>query len=327
MTNENLVSIIILTHNSKNFIKQCLESVTNQDYENFELIVVDNNSTDGTKKLLSEINLEKSISVKIILNSTNLGYNLGNQVGIENAKGNFIGIVNPDVKLAKSWLQNIMNTLTNKQEVVAASGRFFNSKGEIKSTGGIMDIYGAVRQRNQDEVESKSFFYIPGSAFVFRRDVLSKINLDPNLFMYYDDVDFTWQARLLNYEIGYCENADAVHFEGHSLSTLTPSKFYYIAKNRIYICTKNYSSNRIIRRIFQINFLVFLDSLYYSIKFKSPRYFLAGIKAWLWNLTNFKKLRIERKKIQRQRNVSDSDLEKNMYPKSIEYGMKNQIIG
>jgi len=325
MTKSDLVSIIVLSYNSSNFIKKCLDSITNQDYDNFEIIVVDNNSTDETKKILA--NLQLTSPSKIILNSSNLGYNLGNKVGIDNANGNFIAIVNPDVKLEKSWLRNIMNIMKKNQQTVSVSGRFLNSNGEIKSTGGIIDIFGAVRQRTLDEVESKSFFYNPGAAFVFRRNILSKINLDPNLFMYYDDVDFAWQARLLNYKIEYCESADAVHFEGHSLLILSPSKFYHIVKNRIYVCTKNYSFNRIIRRIFQIVFLVFLDSIYYSITLKSPRYFFAGIKAWLWNLINLKKLRIERKKIQKQRSVSDSELEKAMNDKSIEYEMRNTIFG
>ncbi len=322
MSKRDLVSIIVLTYNSKNFLQSCLESISNLEYENFEVIIVDNNSTDGTKQKLSEIKLTKPIQTRIILNSENLGYNLGNKIGIDNAKGNFIAIVNPDVTLKQNWLQNIMKILKNNPEVVSVSGRFLNSKGEIKSTGGIMDFYGAVRQRTLDEVNSKRFFYNPGSAFVYRRSVLSKINLDPNIFMYYDDVDFAWQVRLLNYKTEYCENADAVHFEGHSHPTFSPSKFYHIAKNRIYVCTKNYSFNRIIRRILQIAFLIFLDSIYYSIKLKSSRYFLSGIKAGLWNLANFKKLRIERKKIQRQRNVSDTELEKFLNNKSIEIAMK-----
>ena len=321
MSESDLVSIIVLTYNSQNFLNSCLESISNQEYDNFELIIVDNNSTDGTKNKLSELKLIKSIQTRIILNSKNLGYNLGNKIGIDNANGEFIAIVNPDIILDKFWLQNIINTMKKNPKISITSGRFFNSKGKVTGTGGIMDIYGAVRQRTLDEIESKLFFYNPGSAFVFRRRLLSKINFDPNLFMYYDDVDFAWQARLLNYKIGYCNNADSVHFEGHSIQTLSPLKFFHIVKNRIYICTKNYSLNTIIRRIPKIWFLVFLDSIYYSITLKSPKYFIYGIKAYLWNLANFKKLRMERKKIQQQRNISDSELECALYNKSIELEM------
>jgi len=318
MKSDNIVSIIVLTYNSKNFMKICLEGIVNQEYDNFELIIVDNNSTDGTKQKLSEIKLTKAIPTRIILNSENLGYNLGNKTGIENSKGDFIALINPDVQLDKFWLKNMIDFLKKNPQMILASGRILNSKGDIESTGGILDIYGAVRQRKLEEVNSKNFFYNTGSAVIFHRSALSKISLDPNLFMYYDDVDFAWQARLLNYKLGYCDNAQAIHHQGHSMPGLPPTKFYYIAKNRIYVCTKNYSFNRIIRRIFQITFLVFLDSIYYSITLKSPKYFLIGIKAWLWNVKNIQKLRIERKKIQKQRNVSDSELESFMYKKSIE---------
>ena len=70
MTKSDLVSIIVLSYNSSNFIKKCLDSITNQDYDNFEIIIVDNNSTDETKKILA--NLQLTSQSKIILNSTNL---------------------------------------------------------------------------------------------------------------------------------------------------------------------------------------------------------------------------------------------------------------
>jgi len=219
----------------------------------------------------------------------------------------------------------MMIFLENNAEIVSASGRFLNSKGEVESTGGIIDTFGAVRQRKIDEEDSKNFFYNPGAAVIFRKNLFDKLSLDPNLFMYYDDVDFAWQIRLLNYKIGYCKKANAIHLGGQS-SELYPSKYYHIVKNRLYICTKNYSRKNIIKQIFQIEFLLFLDSIYYSIKLRSFKYFLALLKAWTWNIINFKKLILERKKIQRQRTVSDHQLEKFMQKNSIEKNILKKIL-
>ena len=86
MKKSDLVSVVVLSYNSSNFIKKCLDSIANQNYDNFEIIIVDNNSTDDTKKILADLQLE--CKSKIILNSTNLGFNLG--FSWENSSGTIL---------------------------------------------------------------------------------------------------------------------------------------------------------------------------------------------------------------------------------------------
>jgi len=310
-----LISLIVLTYNCKSQIMNCVKSISNLDYNNFELIIVDNNSTDGTRQFLADLKIDTFIPVKIILNSSNLGYNLGNLSGINNSKGDIIAIINPDVFLEKTWLKNMVDYLQEKPMRVLVGGKLLNSDETIQTTGGLLDIYGAVTQRKSNK-KNQNFFYHPGSAFVFKKKILDKINLDPNLFMYYDDVDLAWQARLLGYQIDYCENANAIHEQSHSPPTI--SKFYNISKNRIYVCLKNYSLNRRIRRMFKIIFFIFADSIYYSVKLKSAKYFLTFFKVIGWNLANFSKMKKERTKIQKFRKLSDDEIEKFMLKKSIE---------
>jgi len=317
MRQSNLVSLIILTSNSLSHISRCIESISKLDYDSFELIIIDNNSSDGTKQFLADIKMENAVRVKIVLNSFNLGYNLGNLVGIENSKGSIIAIINPDVILEKNWLKNIVNYLQENSKRMIVGGKLFNSDKTVQTTGGLLDIYGAITQRKTNENHQK-FFYHPGSAFIFKKKILDKINLDPNLFMYYDDVDLAWQARLLGYQIDYCDSASAIHEQNQSLPILSTPKFYNISKNRIYVCLKNYSLNRRIRRMFKIILFVFSDSIYYSINLKSPKYFLSFFKAVGWNLVNFSRMKKERAKIQKFRKVSDEEIEKFMLKKSIE---------
>lgn len=313
----NQVSIIILTYNSSKYLKSCIEHIFNQDFKNFELIIVDNFSTDSTRRMLADLNIKQPKNVKIILNSENLGYNGGNLIGIQNSKGSFIALVNPDAILDESWLSNIMNTFKEDSELVAINGILQNEDKSIQSTGGVLDIYGAVEQR-KTILNNENYFYCPGAAFVFKRSLLSEIELDPNIFMYYDDVDFAWQTRLRGHRIGFCGIANAIHFLGQSQPGLPVSKFYQITKNRIYVCLKNYSRNRIARRFLPIVFFVFLDSIYYSVKFRSAKYFFYMLKALGWNIANLKKLSKEREKIQKNRIIYDEEIEKFMLKNSIE---------
>ena len=196
MKSSELVSVIVLTYNSKEHLMDCIKSVENQNYDNIEIIVVDNFSNDGTRQLLADLKIDKSIEVKIILNSFNLGYNEGNKIGIENSNGEFIVILNPDVILEKLWITNIMNMFKIKNDFVMISGKFTNLKKEMMSMGGLLDIYGATTQFEHNSNTDNKMFYCPRAAFIFKREILSSIIFDPKIFMYYDDVDFAWQSRL-----------------------------------------------------------------------------------------------------------------------------------
>jgi len=317
MKSQNFVSVIILTHNSINDIKNCIKGIEELDYENLELIIVDNDSSDGTRQFLTDLNFKNKLQTRIILNSSNLGYNLGNLSGIKISKGDFIAIINPDVTLEKSWLKNIMKSMEGNSKEIIVCGKILNSDETTQTTGGLLDIFGATSQRKNYDKDQK-FFYHPGSAFVFRKSILNKIDLDPNLFMYYEDVDLAWQTRLLGYDIAYCEDAQATHKIGQSLPGLPPSKFFNIAKNRIYVCAKNYSQTNKAKRIGKIIFLILGDSIYYSYKFKSLKYFYYFFKAIFWNIINLKKMKIEREKIQKLRVIPDKEIEKFMMTKSIE---------
>lgn len=316
MNQSELVSIIVVTYNNKLNISKCIQSISNLDYDNFELIIVDNCSTDDTRQVLAENKIENSVKSKIILNSSNLGYNLGNMEGIKNSKGDTIAIINPDVILEKNWLRNIVNYLNKDSRRVIVCGKLLNSDKTIQTTGGLLDIYGAVSERKLNV--KQEFFYHSGAAFVFRKKILETINLDPNLFMYYDDVDLAWQTRLIGYGVDYCNNASAIHNKKNTQTKLPILKFYNIAKNRMYICSKNYSFNRRIKRMTKIFFIIFADSIYYSTKFKSPKYFFGFVKAIAWNIRNFRKIKHERDKIQSIRKVSDDEIEEFMIKKSIE---------
>ena len=107
MNNENkLTSIVVLNYNAGKLLLDCIESVFKTKNEKFEVIVVDNISTDNSHKKCKE----KFPEIHLIENKENLGYCEGNNVGIRNAKGEFIVILNPDTKVEPNWLEELFNT-------------------------------------------------------------------------------------------------------------------------------------------------------------------------------------------------------------------------
>ena len=115
MSSENnnpLISIIILNYNADKLLLNCVESVFKCKYENLEVIVVDNASSDKSHITCKE----KFNKIRLICNETNLGYCEGNNVGIRNSKGTFIVILNPDTEVEPSWLNELLNAYVKNGE-------------------------------------------------------------------------------------------------------------------------------------------------------------------------------------------------------------------
>ena len=101
---EPLISVIILNYNAGNLLLDCVESLLNSNYKNFEIIVIDNVSSDNSHKKCKE----KFSDILLIENKKNLGYCGGNNIGIEKANGEFLVILNPDVIVESNWLNELL---------------------------------------------------------------------------------------------------------------------------------------------------------------------------------------------------------------------------
>ena len=110
------VSIIILNYNAGNLLLHCVESVLQTNYENYEIIIVDNASTDNSQNECKE----KFTTIQLIQNQKNLGYCEGNNIGIKNAKGEFIVILNPDTTVEPCWLNELFSAYNKYGEALFA---------------------------------------------------------------------------------------------------------------------------------------------------------------------------------------------------------------
>ncbi len=185
------ISIVIVTYNSENHIYDCLESIfNNNDIENeLEVIIVDN-ASKNVDSLFGSIEQKYGKSVVLIKNTKNGGYGQGNNVGIKNAKGDIIMIMNPDVRLVNPIFQNVIQQFSNKklgmlglkQNVTQTkSGISFMSKLQ---TSPIIGIFETVLF-NKLNIYIPSRMYFSGACFLIRKDLFIKLGLfDENVFMY-----------------------------------------------------------------------------------------------------------------------------------------------
>ena len=132
-----LVSIIIVNYNGKRFLKECLSTVLVSKYPNFEVIFVDNASTDKSLDFVSSVFTNNKF-LKIIRNSKNLGFGPANNVGFNHAKGEYIVFLNNDTSVEPDWLEILVEAMESDETIGLASPLFLNMDGQTVQTAGIL---------------------------------------------------------------------------------------------------------------------------------------------------------------------------------------------
>ena len=263
------VSIIIVNYNGKKVLPVCLTSIYNQTYKNFEVIIVDNASTDE-----SVFDVEDNFpKVKIIKNKINYGFAKGNNIGIKRAKGEYIIMVNPDTEMNKDFLEEMLYFASLGHRTA-----FVTPKVIRKDTGEI-DTYGirvpkSGLGKDIKEIDELKYMIAPcGVSMMWRRKALDDIAvkgeyLDEDFFAYCEDTDLGIRAILRDWSYGCVPNAIIYHNHSHIMKS-APSYIQLLGhRNNILTVIKNYPRNVLIKALPSIIFWQLASIALYCIKFK-----------------------------------------------------------
>jgi len=310
---QDLVSIVIVNWNGEKWLKKCLESLAMQIYKNIEIIFVDNASTDGS------INFVKQFypKIKIVINQKNLGFAGGNNIGVMNATGKYILLLNNDTTVNNDFLSILVDYLeknidvgivqpkiylTREKGLLDATGSFLTKTGFLKHTGFEID-HG---QHNTIQ----QIFSAKGACILIRKEVIEKVGLfDDDYFAYFEETDFCWRTWLAGYKIIFLPQSIIYHDMGLTCRKF-PSSFadYLSFKNRIRTHIKNLSFPKLIYILPVHLVITILFAIIYLVlgKFRNS---YAVLKAWAWNIANLRKTLKKREKIQNEiRKISDKKL-------------------
>jgi GT2 family glycosyltransferase len=218
------VLIVVLNWNGINDTEKCLPSLLDQTYPDYEIVVIDNASTNDSLKRLRKIE-EKNDKITVIANDTNKGFtggvNTGITYGIERGF-DAIALFNNDAKADKNWLAELVKAIEPKK-VGIATGLLLHADGKtIDSTGDWYSMWGLVFPRNRDykaetAPEGGEVFGATGGASLFKTEVFKHIGLfDESFFMYFEDVDVSFRAQLAGWKVVYNPSAVAYHKQGAS---------------------------------------------------------------------------------------------------------------
>jgi hypothetical protein len=290
-------SIIIVTYNSNEDLKDCLPALYKQSYTDFEIIIVDNASSDGTLDFVTK----NFPNVKLIKNNSNLGYSEGNNIGFKSAIGEYIVILNPDTIPDKEWLYNLISPLESDSSIGATTSKILlHNKNQINTCGNITHYTGlafcnGLYKTISEHDKRKIIGAVSGCAFAIRKDIFIMIGgFDDSFFLYLEDTDISWRLRLLGYNILYIPESIVYH---KFKLKLTPEKLYHLEKNRYAMIFKNYSTKMIIMLLPTLLFTEIM-TISFSI-FSGKSYIIKKINAYIWFIINYQAILDKRKKILR----------------------------
>jgi hypothetical protein len=321
-----LVSVIVLNYNGLAFVEHCIRSVLDSDYTTFEVVVVDNGSTDGSYEGLCEW-FSHVGKVRIVRNDRNLGFALGNNVGYMSSRGDIVAFLNIDTVVERTWLRDLVHILISDDRVGAVHSRQMSlrDKTQIESLGAYMDPLGFVYPRTWwacgqsplSRVDKDEPFYPDGGSMALRRSAVEKAGIngqpfDSDYFLYFEDNDLGWRLRLAGHAIVCVPSSVIYHYRGASASTASSySRTFSFAKNRLVTLIKNYNLLNLMRFLPQVVFLEIARVV--LLLPKQSHRARAKLRALFWCLTNLK--RIWRKRLYVQsfvRAVPDSEVMKYM---------------
>ncbi|MDD5116444.1 MAG: glycosyltransferase family 2 protein [Candidatus Omnitrophica bacterium] len=245
-----MISVIILTLNSANFIKPCLDSVLSQEAADIELIVVDNGSRDGTAGLVKKY----YPGVKLIENRLNLGACAARNQGIEASRGEWVFTLDCDVVLERGFFGSIGGLLKGLPvEIGAVQPKILDFKGKRIYSAGIsvsfLKRFFDIGRGDKDSGRFGRNKYIFGTccaASFYRRQMLKAIGrageyFDREFFFLFEDVDLAWRARKKQYKALFYPQAVCYH-RGNSSQTPDKTRQYLCLRNRYYTLLKNSSA-------------------------------------------------------------------------------------
>jgi len=305
---EPLISIIILNYNAGSMLLECVDSVLKSNYNNFEVIIVDNVSKDNSHKICKE----KFQDIILIENKKNLGYCGGNNVGIERANGEFLIILNPDVIVELDWMNQLLSAFRKYgdgfyQPKILAS----TDHNIIISAGNMIQLFGFGYSRGKGEKDvgqyekDEEVGYASGTCLFSSSNIFRKIgNFDSFLFAYHDDLDLCWRGKLKGIRSFYIHKSIIYHpLEGYSFKW-NSFKFFLMERNRLYCLKKNFSRKTIFKMLPSLILVDIAITLFYLKK----GFVLAKIKANLNILKNLNTISKNHNSVQKNRIVDDNEL-------------------
>lgn len=240
-----LVTVVIVNYNGGEMVCQCIDSLERQLFRDFEIVVVDNNSTDHSASAIRQC----YASVSVLDSGSNLGFAGGVNYAFQECKlGILVALLNPDAFPDPDWLGNLVTAAQNHPEYAAFGSRMYIDEARLYLDG-VGDAYHvsglpwrkAHGCRNSSRYDKEKEIFAPcAAAALYRVDALKSVGLfDQELFLYVEDIDLGFRLRLAGFRALYVPSATVRHLGSAIVGNHSDSQIYHGHRNLVWVYIKN----------------------------------------------------------------------------------------
>ena len=264
-----LVSVIVVNWNRCELLRACLKSIAAQHGARFEVILVDNGSSDGSIEMARD-EFSSVIPLTVIANPGNRGFCAANNQGIAVARGEFIALLNNDAEAESGWLQALLSAFHQQPSIGMAASKIlsYENPERIDKVGHLIYLDGQNRGRGTGEIDrgqydkTEEVLWPDGCAAMYRTSMIASIGgFDEDLFAYGDDAELGLRARIAGWKCLYVPHAVVRHHHSSTLGVLSARRLELIERNRVLLAAKLFP---------------------WSLLWLNGPYYLARVAAGLW---------------------------------------------
>lgn len=322
------ISIIIPHWNGIDVLSECLESLKKSTYQNKEIIVVDNASTDGSQEWIKENHPD----IILIENYQNHGYAGGCNRGVSTAKGDWLLFLNNDTIHEPDWLEHLADAATSQNDIVAVQPKIRNYYERklfdyAGGAGGHMDLFcfpfAKGRLFLEQEEDSGQYdtaddiFWASGTAFMVRKDIFEHAGrFDETFFAHQEEIDLCWRLQLMGNRIVFEPKAVVYHKNAVSLPMHSFRKYYLNHRNSFFMLLTNYNLPLTLYFL-PVRLMLEFVAIAYALAKWDLRHFGAVFKSLFWLIIHPFVIIKKRRLIRKVRIINDREILKKFYRGSI----------
>ena len=318
------VSIIIVNHNGKTLLEKCLESLFKVNYENFEVILVDNNSTDDTVEFVTK-NHPSIILLKL---NSNKGFAEPNNIGSKIATGKYLLFLNNDTIVTPSFISEMVSVIENDNKIAICQSLLLKPDQSIDSSGDFIDHLGVVYNSTKKTDDIREISSARGASMLVRKNIFDILEgFDEKFYVSFEDVDLGWRAWMIGYKVVLTPTSIVYHVGGQTIKSKKSEIAFHGFKNQLTMKITNFEPSLAIRNTllffirygfrelkiwldYKIKGTTTLTATDYENKIAEKPSFKIITKSIIWILSNPKYLLKKQRQIRFSRKVSTEALMK-----------------
>lgn len=302
------VSVIVLNWNGRQFLPECLDSLAAQTLRDFEVVLVDNGSADGSAQFVRD----NYPWVNLVELPENIGFAAGNNRGLETAAGEFIVALNNDTRVEPDFLAELLAAAQAAPKVGMVAGKMLNyyHPERIDAVALKIGVNGLGYNIGFGELDTGQYdgglkaFAPCGGAALYRRAMIEEVGFfDPDFFAYYEDFDLAWRGHLAGWDCVSAPRAVVYHVHSATSGEWSPFKVYQTHRNKWYVIVKNWPAALLARHL---PALLLADAASLCLAVLKARGW-AALRARLDFLRSIRSLLRKRVQIQGKRRLSDRE--------------------